>query len=493
MLKDKEMVKLIFGLKIKDLRQRRGYSYHQLSELTGLSLSYLSDIEKGKKYPKTEKILALAKGLEVDYDELVSIHNNKRLAPVIDFLDSPEFKSFPLDIFGISLTKLFEVLAHTPSKINAFLNTILTISRNYQMEKDDFFQVALRSYQDLHNNYFDDLELAVANFIIEQKLDFSFPVSTRELESVLARTYHIKVDRTFLPTIPSLSGLRSYFQPDKRILYLNKGLSSSKENFLLGRELGFQYLNLTFRPYETRILRGDSFEKLLNNFKASYFSAALLMQKPFIVEDIQKFAANTSWAEKEFLTLLKKYDVSPEMLLQRLTNILPGIFKIDHLFFLRVTSEQNLQRFEMTKELHLSQLHNPYANEINEHYCRRWVAVNILKRFRTVESTKRNVPFLADIQISHFWQTDNSYLALAVANKGWEIPNIRSSVTLGLLINEPLKKLFKFLDDPKIKHRTVHTTCERCGISDCEQRMASPSVMEKELRISEIEEALRQF
>lgn len=78
MLNNEEIIKLIFGLKIKYLRQQKQYSYQQLSNLTGLVVSYLHDIEKGKKYPKVDKINVLADALGVDYNYLVSTQASKK-------------------------------------------------------------------------------------------------------------------------------------------------------------------------------------------------------------------------------------------------------------------------------------------------------------------------------------------------------------------------------------------------------------------------------
>ena len=80
MLKEIDTVKLIFGLKVHHLRQEQDLSYQQLSERTGLAISYLHNIEKGKKYPKADKILALAKALDTDYNYLVSLDAEKAVA-----------------------------------------------------------------------------------------------------------------------------------------------------------------------------------------------------------------------------------------------------------------------------------------------------------------------------------------------------------------------------------------------------------------------------
>ena len=48
-------IKLIFGLKLKQLRQEKSLSLQDLSNSSGLSMSYINEIEKGKKYPKADK------------------------------------------------------------------------------------------------------------------------------------------------------------------------------------------------------------------------------------------------------------------------------------------------------------------------------------------------------------------------------------------------------------------------------------------------------
>ncbi len=56
-----EKVKLIFGLKLKQLRQDKGIQLNELADRGRFSVSYLNEIEKGKKYPKADKIFALAR------------------------------------------------------------------------------------------------------------------------------------------------------------------------------------------------------------------------------------------------------------------------------------------------------------------------------------------------------------------------------------------------------------------------------------------------
>jgi len=479
MLNDNQIIRLIFGFKVRYLRQQKNLSYQELANKTGLSTSYLNDIEKGKRYPKPGKITNLATALEVDYNYMVATNASKKLQPIIDLLNSKFFKLFPLQDFGISLEKLLELFTQTPDKVNAFISTVFKIARNYQVGEQQFYLEALRSYQDMHNNHFPILELAVADFKKEFSIKNVLPFTPTFIEDQLLEIYGIQLNRKKLAKNKEIRHIRSYYNPTHKVLYLQKGLTEGQENFLLARELGFQYLALQERPYETTILQIDSFEKLLNNYKASHFAAALLMDEVTLVKDVKALARENTWSPDLFLNLLTRYNVTAETLLQRLTNILPHHFGLEDLFFIRLTGSNNLQSFNMRKDLHLSQLHSPYNNELDEHYCNRWVSITSIKELRFAKKKVAQPPIIADAQISKYWNTDKEYLCISLAKPGFQKPEQGVSVTLGLLVTPQLKGFFHFLSDPKLKHREVHTTCERCGISNCEARVASPFIIEQ--------------
>jgi transcriptional regulator with XRE-family HTH domain len=490
MLKDIDTVKLIFGLKVHQLRQELDLSYQQLSERTGLAISYLHNIEKGKKYPKADKIMALAKALGTDYNYLVSLDADKRLQPIIDLIHSDFLKIFPLELFGINTPKLIELLSLAPDKVNAFISTVIKIVRNHHLQGEDFYKAALRSYQDLNDNYFDELERSVQAFKKEHKLPQQPPLTTEQLERLLLSGYQIEIDRDFLANQADMDEVRSFYSPQRQTLFLNQGLSSAQEHFLLGKELGFQYLKLKERPYETRMAEVDSFDKLLNNFKASYFSVALLMDEFEMVEDIETMARWRSWDSEAFLALFKKYNVTSEMLIQRLANILPQHFGIKDLFFFRFFARPDLQKFEMTKEMHLSQLHNPHANQLDEHYCRRWISINLIRQLKARQGIDNTEGPIADAQISRYWGTPNTYLCITIAKPEHHEPENSTSVTIGLLVNDKLKRLFRFLEDRKLTAKDVHTTCERCGILDCGARAVAPIVLQHRRKKEKIKATL---
>ncbi len=493
MVSDQESVRLIFGLKVKSLRQQLGLNYQQLSAATGMAVSYLHDIENGKKYPKADKIITLAKVLKVDYDYLVSLTGNKRLQPIIDLLNSDFIQMMPWEHFGLSPASLLELFANTPDKITAFISTLLKLSRSIQMSKENFYTSALRSYQDLHDNYFPDIEEAVKQARLNWKIDEENVPSVSSLEELLLQEYGVKIDRKLLGAKDVLKKVRSYYAPQKKKLYINKSFASSQEKFLIARELAFHFLQLEPRPLETILLHPASFEVLLNNFKASYFASALLMPEDHLTEAIQQVTRNLKWHEKEWVQLLQKYDVTPEMLMQRLTNLLPAHFGIDQLFFLRMSGNMDNMHFEMTKELHLSQLHSPYANVLQEHYCRRWIAIHAMEEVHKKVQTKKYKQPIVLAQISQYWQTHNRYFCITFAKPSGKNPSHFVSVTLGILIDPRLAISMPFVNDSSVPVRTVHTTCERCGITDCAERAAPPVFIESQKQEEMIAQALEQL
>jgi transcriptional regulator with XRE-family HTH domain len=492
MLTDNDSVRLIFGLKVKALRQEKSLSYQQLAEKTGMSLSYVHDIETGKKFPKADKILSLARVLGVDYDYLVSLRASKKLQPIIDLINSDFINAIPWEHFGLTPAAMLDLFSNTPDKVTAFISTLLKISRSYQLSKESFYNAALRSYQDLQDNYFEEIEDAVRRFRKEYKWKEVLPVAMNMLEGTLQKM-NVTINRKRMNAMNALQDIRSYYSATNKTLFINTAFSSAQEKFLIAREIGFHYLGITDRPYETIIQHSDSFDMVLNNFKASYFAVALLMPEENFTEDVKRIVMQPKWNDKAWLDLCAKYDVTPEMMMQRLTNILPNHFRIDHLFFLRLSGDVAKDEFEITKELHLSQLHNPYANAMHEHYCRRWISINSIKHIAEQVAKKKYKQPIVEAQISQYWQTHNRYLCITIAKPTGKGSNEITSVTIGLMIDQKLLQTMPFVNDTSIPVRIVHTTCERCGIMDCLERAVPPVEILKEQQQERINVALKQL
>ena len=209
--------KIVFGLKVKQGRQAKGLSFAKLAKQTGMSVSYLNEIEKGKKYPKEDKITVLAQALEISYVELTSPDLNNNLSPVSELLRSNFLNELPLDIFGIELNKVVEIIANAPTRVGAFISTLLDLARNYELNKEGFYFGALRSYLELHDNYFPKLEDQVDRFIEQHQIPANRPLPENYLKTLLEEHYDYTVVENgiepYSDLLPADSGLspNAYF------------------------------------------------------------------------------------------------------------------------------------------------------------------------------------------------------------------------------------------------------------------------------------------
>ena len=62
----------LIGLRIKEIRKRRGITQAQLAEMTDLSVPYVSYLENGKKKISLETLIRTCNALEVTLDDLLA-------------------------------------------------------------------------------------------------------------------------------------------------------------------------------------------------------------------------------------------------------------------------------------------------------------------------------------------------------------------------------------------------------------------------------------
>lgn len=482
--------KIIFGLKVKQLRQELGLSFSDLSKMTGMSLSYLNEIEKGKKFPKQDKVSKLAKSLGTTTIELCNGELGRHLAPVTQLLQSNFLNELPLELFGIELNKVAEIVAQAPMRVGAFISTLLELSRSYALREENFYFAALRSYLELNDNYFPDLEKAVDEFVKKHQLPGIRPLPPRVLGGLLESQFGYTIVPNGLDAHPDLKMLRSVYLPEKKQLLLNGALTPVQRGFQYGKELAFNHLRLTERANTSSLLRSRVFEEVLNHSKATYFSVALHIPLIPFTEKIREFFALPLWNAEAFLQIMQHFNATPEMFYHRLTNVLPQFFGLKDMFFLRFLHEPTSDNFTIDKELHLYRRHHPHENGLFEHYCRRWISLSLLREMpeNAVDGETR-----IDVQRSFYYGTEDEYLCISLARTGYPQPDLNVSVTLGLKINEKLKETIRWHADPAITDRVVNTTCERCPIEDCTVRAAEPIIVQKRIRNQKVKNALKKL
>jgi DNA-binding XRE family transcriptional regulator len=487
-------VRLVFGLKLKQLRLDKGMSLSDLSQKSGLSISYINEIEKGKKYPKSDKIIALAAAMDVDYDTLVSLKLSKRLEPISDLLSSNVLTELPLELFGIDPANLLEILSDAPTKISAFVGTLIEIARNYNMSIEKFYFSALRTYQEMHDNYFEDIELEAERFLAEQQVGDNQLLDEAYLADVLKSRFQYSIEPINERTNPEFASVRSLTitNANGNRLLINAHLSSVQRAFIYGREIGYLYLNLKNRLHTTALVEAESFEQLLNNFKASYFASAIIIKRSLLVPAIAGFFAEKTWQPEKLIQLIHDFNTTPESFCYRLSNVLPRYFGINQIFFSRFNNFVGQNLFDMTKEMHISRKHYPHTVK-DEHYCRRWVALTILNDLGELILNKEQPRILCKAQKSTYIDTQDKYLVISFAQPMSPTPNLNVSVSMGIYLDDQTREKLAFLEDPGLPSREVNQTCERCSLFDCRERIAAPVILQKKHKNEELRKALRRM
>ena len=358
-----EHIRLIFGLKLKQIRQEKNLSLQALSKVSGISQSYLNEIEKGKKYPKTDKISALAAALEVEYDTLVSLKLSKKLEPMAKLLKSNMLTEIPFDFFGLDTAQILDLFSAAPAKLSAFVNAIFEIGKNYNLTVEKFYFAALRSYQEMHQNYFPEIEDEAVRFLKDQVKGSEETLNENILAGILKSMYGIEISYFDEEDQPVIANMRSVFRPESKILMINKRISEDQRAFTMAKELGFQYMGLKERPFTSSSIEVQSFEEVLNNFKASYFAGAILIRQELIIEALKDWFAQKTWKPEVVTEMAERFHATPETLFHRISNVLPKHFGIDKFLFMRFDALPGSQQYFLTKEMHLSKRLGPQENK----------------------------------------------------------------------------------------------------------------------------------
>lgn len=478
-----ELINIIFGMKVRQARNEAGLTLSEFAAQCDLSPSYLTEIEKGRKYPRADKIMKMAETLGKDYDDLVSIRLDPSLTYLESALSSSAVQRFPFEEFGLEPGDLVTLLTRKPDKASALVHAILELSRRYDLNEEEFLRAALRSYQEIHENYFPDLEEAAIRFTAEFGADYDLhtdaPQNLNVLAAILRDVYGYTIDDATIAQSDELAGYRSVFIEGKSPkLFINNRLYSRQVKFLLARELGYQYLGIKERSHTSTPDRINTFQQLLNDFRAAYFGGALLMPRVTFLEDLQTLFAMPTWDPQPLVNLLTAYDVTPEMLLYRFSELVPQFFGIK-LHFLRFHHARGTHSYELIKQLNMNQLLVPSGIGLYEHHCRRWLSVSLLREIEAIGAPRSPEEMPVGAQLSEFLESQDRFLCLGFARKMVLSPTVYSSVIVGFRVDGELGSTIRFLSDPAIPQVVINETCERCPLTreQCALRAAEPSIL----------------
>lgn len=438
--------------------------------------------------------MALSTALDVDYDSLVSIKLSKKLEPISELLQSNILTELPLEMFGIDPADLLEMLSEAPTKLSAFIGTLIEIARNYNMSVEQFYFSALRTYQEMYDNYFEDIEQEAERFLAEQGIPESLILDEKHLADVLTHQYGYDIQLIDEQKYPELAGVRSLFahKANRSQLFISPQLDSNQKAFVYGRELGYEFMKLKNRLNSTHLVEAESFEQLLSNYKASYFASAIIIKGKVLAQKMESFFSKSVFEANELVQMIEYFHTTPETFCYRLSSVLPKYFGISQLFFFRFNNFAGQNRVDITKEMHISRKHIPHTIR-DEHYCRRWVALTVLYELAELQAKENFKKILCHAQTSHYIDTNDHYWVVSFAKAMSPTPNLNMSVSMGIYLNDDVRSKIKFLNTSSIPHREVNETCERCSLFDCKERMAAPTVLQRKRKNEAIKKAMTQL
>lgn len=100
------------GRQIQIMRKKKGYTQQQFAEIVDLSTNYLSDIERGKSFPRADKLVAIINALGCSADELfadvIDCGYQSKASQLSDTLGelSPENQQLILEVLEVLLNGL---------------------------------------------------------------------------------------------------------------------------------------------------------------------------------------------------------------------------------------------------------------------------------------------------------------------------------------------------------------------------------------------------
>ena len=136
---------------------------------------------------------------------------------------------------------------------------------------------------------------------------------------------------------------------------------------------------------------------------------------------------------------------------------------------------------------------------MGQHYCRRWSSLNTLKEWMDEGRPCRpETGYYGSLKVqkSRLVGTSETYFCVTLATQEMKRGDFKGnpySVTLGLSLDDELKEIMKFWDDPSIPEKIVGKTCETCPVNDCLERAVPASLLKRKEKKDQERDVLKAF
>lgn len=483
----KQIIRLILGLKVKQLREQLQLSLDVVSKKSGISRSYINEIENGKKYPQGDKLMALANALNVKYDDLVSLKLSGNLEPLNAILLSDRLNTIPLKSFGLDETTLSDLLIKNPYKTQLMLSTLLNLSKNQGLNKQDFINGALLAHAEAHNNYFDPVEKKAVEFkkLYDAK---SSDVKFETLVNYAFDAFKLTVNILNTTESDSISETHSIFIKETNSLLLHSSLNEKQRIFCIVREFYFQIeKDIKRKRTHFPLTSYSSFEQGLNAFYSAYFALAFFAPKQLFIKDFNTLFDSKTWNEDTFLNISASYNLEPAMLLRRLAVFLKSDFNFERFLLMRLSKSVEKETHDLTMEAKWVELDQPHSNEAVDNFCKKSLSRQV------IDDNSRGVIRIQKDNL-HVNYLVLNFITLSVLDAPLNDSFHPKSLSLVIVLTDHVKEKIKFLEDNTIPSQDLGLACQSCIVEECSVRMSpaySIRKTDKNLNLEKAVEAIK--
>ena len=300
---------LVFGQRLRHLRQQRELTLSDLGDLVGRQAPYLSRLENGKREPTLTLIGALADALDVTPGELLDPAPPTRRAELEVAIeraqDDPVYRRLGLDRFPLSRRISDDVLEHVLS-LYAELRRVSAV-RAQTPEEARKHNAELRSMMRERDNYFADIEQSARSALESVDYTGDGHLTARVIDD-LASHFGFRV--IAVPHLPS--GLRSLADLRRGRLFVHE---RERVGTLLSRSIVAQSLGHFALGHSEP---GSFGEFLQQRVEANYFAGALLVPEVAAVRYLRRAKQAHDLNVED---LAEHFFVSYEMAAHRFTNL----------------------------------------------------------------------------------------------------------------------------------------------------------------------------
>lgn len=451
---------ILLGGKIRQFRQRRGWTQSALAARLDLSASYLNLLENNKRGVTVPVLLKLAKTFKVDLDSFAANDEARLTAELKEAFSDAVFEGQPLnsaDIVNLAhqaplaaraVLDLYRAYRSVRDDAQALATQVSAGAERGQVEHYSLPSEEVSDLLEERNNHFPELEEAATELWKSARL------SNSDLQARLTRhleeTFDVRID-----VVPSkeIDGAARIFDTSKKKLRVSETLPFSSHVFQLAHQIGLLTLDSLFMSrIEHADLSTEDSRALAKVALANYFAGAVMM--PY-----DRFLEAAVDARYDLEILKHRFSASFEQVAHRLTTLnRPGNSGVPF-HFVRIDIAGNVSKKFSGSGIPFSR----YGGA-----CPRW---NIHAAFATPNSIRVQFSRMPD---------GNAYLCIArgiqKGGGGHRTPQTQLAIGLGCHVEHAQELVYSDGIDLSNLDAAVPIgiSCRICERMDCLQRAFPP-------------------